>query len=1827
MEYVGRRVKKEFQGHGTYFGLVQAYEPATGFFKIVYDDGDSEELDLSEVSSLLVSTEPPPPQPSESSARKPGRKPKKRRRIVNKGIDNDNSVIESGVCNNLVDRDGDYGEFDLNLNEGLDLNDDAFTYFSDDDDGGNEVGDGAKLHGLDLNEGVNLELDQGLYLNKGVIEGSLGAKKEMIDLNLDVNEDFENLSDEKEGRYFDLNLQLTEDEIRNLEDCEGQFGANQMVRAEAYMHMRKELAEDDSKGILVNVDGDKGNIVVNIENKEESQMKNCATGVDNENVAPVSAQRKRRGRKRKDASNNNIELATPESLKVDVETGNMQLELESREEILLKNGNDSVDYDNGISEAVVRGRRGRKRRELSDNDITLPTPETGLRRSSRRAKRAAFSGPEQVFSAAGLDGVNHQLSSPAISVMSHEKIMVAAREKSPNPVVLPPKVELPLSSCNLDFNGVSVFDFVSVYAFLRSFSTLLFLSPFELDEFVASVKCNDSTLLFDSIHVSLLRTLRKHLESLSDEGSVSASDCLRSLNWDFLDLITWPIFVVEYLLLHSPGYIPGLDLCQLKLFQNDYYKLPVSAKVEILRHLCDDVIEVEAFRSELNRRTLATDRHTDLERNMKFDSSKKRKAVMDVASTSCITEEDAEEPADWNSDECCLCKMDGNLICCDGCPAAFHSRCVGVVSSLLPEGDWYCPECAIEKDKPWVKVGKSIRGAELLGIDPYGRLYYSSCGYLLVLESCNAEYSFCSYNRNDLATLIEALESSPFIYDTIINAICKHWNVVRGVGGTKNDLDSRSCSIQSAFPEKRQLPNMHPTPSETLNKTQAFAEKRSDEKSMVTTNSSNTEHENAEHATAVLETGNHGLKMENHLASSEGSAEVSQTFIKIDTLKESGPDCSKRCPEILDDCHIPGKLVDAGDHYMTSTTVNVEKGKNLSSENHSYAPYTINSGGVLSQVHCGKNYVNCYEFARTASSIFEELTCKSLDKSSEDAPRSVEEIIAGQLKVVSNRFAEFSWSNIQNSNMNSRKERCGWCFYCRVPEDERDCLFIMNDSIPAVENFTCEVLGIRSRKSRKNHLIDVMCHIICIEDHLQGLLLGPWLNPHYSMLWRKSVLGVADIASLKYLLLKLESNLHHLALSADWRKHVDSAATMGSASHIVSSSARAFTKHGIGRKRGKSSEVETTPSSNAATGLSLFWWRGGRGSRLLFNWKVLPRSLASKAARQGGCKKIPGILYPDSGEYAKRTKYASWRAAVETSRSVEQLALQATHEYFSCLQVRELDANIRWDDIGNTNLLSKMDKDSKKSVRSFKKVIIRRKCSEGAVVRYLLDFGKRRFIPDVVVRHGSRLEDSSSERKKYWLEESHVPLHLLKAFEEKRIARKSNKMKSGKHRESSRVMRKPFKKKGFPYLFSRAERSENYQCGHCKKDVLIREAVSCQHCKGFFHKRHVRKSAGSITTECTYTCHKCQGGKFVKIDSRKGKSESPKLKNVSKRLKPLRSGKGKKTGKEKRPVNSKNTKGVPLVVPLRRSARNAERIAKLSLQNTKVKKRKKGKKAKSEKGMSKKPKNSSWKKKRTPVNSSYWLNGLRLSRRPNDERLMHFRSRMLLVLSGEVTSVHDKPKCSLCEELEHKPELNYLACEICGVWFHGDALDLRAGEIEKLIGFKCHTCLHKRPAVCPHPCPTGSNKAELVSENNNNTECTGEDSTCLAHPNDRSAYQKSHSNEESKDIFLTVNMEKRWSGSMPESDQIDKDFTSSEKILLGNDSIELGEKKEEALDAVETESTIPNSDMVKEAECSPLTHNLVKNGLTNNRAVLESVADRVISDSTELSPQTIFGVR
>ncbi|PON42193.1 Autoimmune regulator [Parasponia andersonii] len=1693
MEFVGRAVRREIKGSvGVLSGIVKSYEPSSGLFEVEYEDGDSEELDLGEVSLILEgkAQQVVVVEEEEEEEVKPssiGRKPKKRRRLEGSGEalkgDSGNNAGQKFVIDGTLGNDCGFGcdlndeeEGNLEMGHGIggnfgvngDLNGSVSprdeyerTLLEKREEGlkGSVSGNGVLNRvddlrdGFDLNAGFNLNLNDDSDLHFISVENL--KKRDHIDLNLDVNGDFdENLNADDDIRprlpeetrtrvcNFDLNLEVVDD----VKDVEGEDGTDFKVSTslETVGHGQTKKSDEGVEEKYVDEIGSNGTLTkVHLDINKDingSSVKDVCTG-SAELLTNDCCGSGQDGKLDSSAVVLNTDSVTDCGLtEVQVKDGFSEAGSQMIHEYL----------DNIGSPFNKKGGR-RKRRKQSDN-IKSPT-ETVLRRSARR-------GSAQNHVSAILCNVSDTPTSPAVSAITEEKPGTSVRKESDKPcALLPPKLQLPPSSQNIDLTDVPILDLFSVYACLRSFSTLLFLSPFELEEFVAAMECKSPSSLFDNVHVSILQTLRKHLEFLSSEGFESASDCLRSLNWDFLDLITWPIFMVEYFLIYDSGLKPSFDLSSLKLFKADYYQQPVKIKVEILRCLCDDLIEVEAIRSELNRRSLAAEPGMVFERNSNFEGSKKRRVAPGISGGYCLDDEVVD---DWNYDECCLCKMDGNLICCDGCPAAYHSRCVGIASDHLPEGDWYCPECVIDRLKPWMKLRKSLRGAETLGIDPHGRLYFNSSGYLLVSDSYDTEASFSYYHRDDLNKVIEVLKSSDFYYGDILVAICKHWGNVSLDGASKSidRLDAMSSDMLTKS-QNRDVSNclaLLTSPESCAVKNETGEERKMEEKATIGDSDRFNISRHVNMLDAMTVTGSSRV-------TSEGSAETQSD--------------------------IQGKHCAFGDCPLTSTLdVRQEAITEFFGPRNPSTSITTRKSN-FSQVQSGSGYVNYYTFGQIASSVGEDLMGKSSEKIKENTVMSEEEIVSQQMRAILRKYSKFCWSNIHNFNVNLQKEKCGWCFPCRAATDDGECLFLMNVG-PVWESPNSDMLSLQSKKNRKCHLTDVICQILSIANRLRGLLLGPWLSPDYTKLWHKSALKAPDIASIKHMLLTLQSNLGPLALSAEWLKHVDSDVSVGSACHIMTSSGRGSSKHMIGRKRPKFSDIEPGPTLNTASGLGMFWWRGGRLSRRVFNWKVLPHSLASRAARQGGCTKIPGILYPENSEYAKRSKYVVWQAAVETSTSAEQLAFQ----------VRELDSNIKWDDIENTHPLPALDKESRKSIRLFKKVIIRRKCIQGGLVKYLLDFGKRRAIPDAVKKHGSVIDESSSERKKYWLDESYVPLHLLKNFEEKRVARKVNDMKSGKVIESSRFTKRPQQKRGFAYLFAKAERSEYYQCGHCSKDVLIREAVSCQYCRGFFHKRHVRKSAGAVTAKCTYTCHRCQNGMRVNIDTKKGKTDkrggklkSQKSKSVQKDCGSSRLKSSKKVSTGGRKVQTKGKQKAIPAVPLRRSARRAKCVL---LQTKKRRGRKKGKpvnsKTKSKKGTHEKPKKGTpCRRKRTEVSHSYWLNGLQLVRNPDDERILLFRDKNFLPPSEQSPILPDQPKCQLCDEAGHTSTFSYIACQICGEWFHGNAVGLHTENINKLIGFRCHSCRESTPPVCPQLVIARTDMSHLAEvQNNAAIECTEE---------------------------------------------------------------------------------------------------------------------------------------
>ncbi|XP_068662421.1 DDT domain-containing protein PTM-like [Aristolochia californica] len=1592
MALVGRAVKKAFEGYGIFSGIVHSYDPESGFYKIIYEDGDSEEMEHEELALILGGSMENCNQDLVRE-KKRGRKPKKRHRMG----ENLKNVECSG---NFVDTHIEYcdfgetrmnmGKFDVSINGNISVG----------------VVDGTLIDDFSIQScDVNLENE-----SRAVVEEII-AKVPTSYLNLDGNDSarvFEQPGNTSHDRSYSVAV-MAESGTEGIstaghlgkKDVIGIFEENQMNDTT----FRNNFKEHDGDGFS--------------EVKEETPSKVGDSATSEKKNTPLGI----------------IEKAEPSSDfgelmqenvpciqgKV-VDEGNQvdrsSLENDLKEAAPTLRLTETPKAENGSVTFYKEAQEWNKRRKLSEK--VDPTPQTPLRRSTRRATAKMADSLNTTWAPDG---------STTVIPKSDEKFCSLDQQVT-GERTLSPTLALPASSNDLNIDELPVLDLFSVYTCLRSFSTLLFLSPFSLDALIAALKCSVANSLMDSIHLSILQVLKLHLEFLSGEGFQSASDCLRNLNWTFLDSITWPVYLLEYLMVCPSGFKMNLERSYLKLLNGDYYKQSAQVKLEILRCLCDDVIGTEVIRSELDRRNSATQVDT-MDIDGIGDSHFRRKDSVDDFGSSGLTDEVAEE-VDPNNDECCLCKMDGSLICCDGCPAAYHLRCVGMAKVLLPEGDWYCLECEMKKHDGWMKTLNPVRGADLLGVDPYGRAYFGSFGYLLVSDTCETEASCQYYNKQDVLSVIEVLKLDAS-YSGIVTAISTYWDVGRESTEVKDQCDTGIHFDTNLDMDVKSFDAP----------TQAF-----DESKPVDT---------------YCQSEDYGLQ--DGIVAMSQCVEVTLSFASSEVSSKSGASSpgTKNIEKVaLTSEKIPPITSDPGFAQ--------ENPSRTPRDEHGQLVVKLKKEGFYQKQSQPISYTNYYSFGQMAYSVAEEFTRKTTDSIKDPSKKSDEEIISQQLKIISKKSSMFCWFSIHKLHEDAKKERCGWCFSCRTSADQ-NCLFNTGDN-KGTEVSNDEVFGIRTKRNTKAHLSAIIYHIVSIEDRLRGLLCGPWENPKYSKLWRKSILKSSSVASVKSLLLVLESNLRRVALSAEWLKQVDSAVTVGSALHVLTSSMNVSTKNWGARKRARKNMHQGEESmfvSHVAAKSGIHWWRGGRLARQLFSWKMLPQSLALLAARQGGCRKIPGIFYPDGSDFARRSKCVAWRASVEMSTSVAQLAYQ----------VRDLDSNIRWSDLLNTDLFPKLSKESRKITRPLKNITIRKKWVEGTQVKYLLDFGKRKIVPEIVIRYGS-LHDESSTRTKYWLTECYVPLNLLKAFEERKLARKfskkdkSDKMNFGLLSNMGGNQKKVSRCKGLSYLLSKGqsveidrsrvelladgskrkrstrlkgvstlrsgrEKYENHQCGHCCKDVSIRDALKCRSCKGFFHKRHIKASKSAITAKYTYTCFKCQKKKHVKIKTMTQKVNQRSEKSKISTKKPLPKKRISKRMKDKKLDHGE-------------SANRPQSSNKIKPKNV------------SEDAMQ-------WitwhKGKRTRTAHPYWVNGIYWGRKSNDERALCFREKKVLLRFGQLamkTSL--EPICSLCHEA-YDSGLIYIACEKCEDWFHGDAFGIAAHNVDNIIGFSCHTCCARSRPTCP----------------------------------------------------------------------------------------------------------------------------------------------------------------
>ncbi|KAL0418284.1 UNVERIFIED_CONTAM: DDT domain-containing protein PTM [Sesamum radiatum] len=795
------------------------------------------------------------------------------------------------------------------------------------------------------------------------------------------------------------------------------------------------------------------------------------------------------------------------------------------------------------------------------------------------------------------------------------------------PLVPPP--ELPPSSGHIGIQEEYVSHLLSVYSFLRSFSVPLFLYPFGLDDFVGAINSSSANTLFDSVHVALMRVLKHHLQRLSSDGSELASKCLRCLDWGLLDTLTWPIYLVHYLMI-----------------------------------LCDDVLDSEELRTEMDMREESEVR-IDTESKMavtisepktvhprysKASACKDTEPLQSVAEhreiksshSSHFLESQAGGPIGnsideyGNGDECRLCSMDGLLICCDGCPSSYHPRCLGLNRMLMPDGSWYCPECKINASEPKILQGTALRGGENFGVDPYEHVFVASCDHLLVLKaSINSGNCLRYYNRHDIPGVLHALYSKAehfIMYSGICRGIMQYWGLLQEIFPCKeisevgfhleNKMRSGDCIPQSVNLLDKSVTVMTAVDNTGTHEngscedlvpsclTYCVQQPVLSGNSLDTSIKSDRHEDPTGEQSGVIMTMTEPASFSSSIGQPADPCELSQQSTSSVTQTVSCPTTHThikyRDPQ-------NGTSLEAKASTPCLDINNRVDGKACGS---SYDGYLY-----MGSYFKATDYINYYlhgDFAASAAANLAGLSSEENivpeSRSSDNQQKAMSASIALQLKAFSSVAMRF-WPNMEKKLVEVPRERCSWCFSCKVPvASKRGCLL----NAAALNATRGRLAGVRSVKNGDGRLSSIAAYIMFMEQSLSGLIVGPFLNANFRKQWRNQVEQATTCNVMKILLLELEENVRTIAFSRVWTKFVGGCSPHSSTSQIAATAAGSTQKRRPGRRGRKTStmvEVAVNDSRDMSTDFT--WWRGGILSKLMMQRATLPCSVIKKSARQG----------------------------------------------------------------------------------------------------------------------------------------------------------------------------------------------------------------------------------------------------------------------------------------------------------------------------------------------------------------------------------------------------------------------------------------------------------------------------------------------------------------------------------------------------------------------------------------------------------------------------------
>ncbi|KAK4358626.1 hypothetical protein RND71_020855 [Anisodus tanguticus] len=1208
--------------------------------------------------------------------------------------------------------------------------------------------------------------------------------------------------------------------------------------------------------------------------------------------------------------------------------------------------------------------------------------------------------------------------------------------------------ELPPSSGNIGIQEEYVPYLLSIYSFLRTFSTTLFLSPFELDDFVGALNCSIPNSLLDSIHVAVMHVLRRHLEKLSSDLSELASKCLRNIDWSLLDTMTWPAYLVHYLT--GMGYTDehGWNDFYPHTLEKEYYSLSAGRKLIVLQILCDSVLDSEELRAEIDMREesevgIDSDGGTvfapvigprrvhprysktsackdqeafklSKENNETNISSNSNSLGSKVSGQNSIRDVDQ----DGNGDECRLCGMDGTLLCCDGCPSSYHGRCIGVCKMYIPQGAWYCPECTVNELEPKITRGTTLKGSEVFGVDSCGQVFMGTCNHLLVLKAlagsdCNVRY----YYDKDIPRVLQALNASVqhyALYLEICKGIIQYWelpvNIIFPNGGLSEIRRQGEGTTGGCL-----VPSLNSLVTKSLGEENTASYVTEIGPGNALQGNFSMEPMQNEKLGAVSQPDGLCLANIDSLARQSNTSidSLPSEQIQVKPIVSTGS---------VDQQLIPSEWTEQDGPNLVKTALRTSNHSNyLEQINGTYAGVTVSYGrGCLYTGSSFKpqGYVNSYlhgDFAASAAASLAVLSSEenqgSETRVSDNKRKHISANFLLQAKAFSSVAMRFFWPNMEKKLVEVPRERCSWCLSCKAHvTSKRGCLLNAAAS-NAIKGAVKILSGLRPAKGGEGSLPGIATYIILMEESLTGLIGGPFQSEAFRKQWRKQAEQATSCSVIKSLLLELEENIRLVAFSVDWTKIVDGGSSESSITPSAAGATGSTQKRKPGRRgRKPMAIVEATADESQDILTDFTWWRGGLISKFIFQKGTLPRRMVKKAARQGGVRKIPGIYYAEGPETAKRNRQLVWRAAVDMCKTTSQLALQ----------VRYVDMHVRWSDLVRPEQGIQDGKGPETEASSFRNANI---CDKRVVeneIRYGVAFGNQKHLPSRVMKSVVEAEKTQDGKEKYWFAELRIPLYLIKEYEEKMGKYLPSANKPTRAFTQNKPSRSPCKDI-FSYLVQK--RDGKYCCVSCQADVPFRYAVKCNTCQGFCHKH----CTVSSTVDTSNTCKQCNQNRALSQAKCSDESPtSPLLLQGQYFPKPISANKGVNVGNFSRPPAS--------IATVKKHGNSSNSTAKTKRNLGVI-----------------------WRKK-------------------NEETSADFRLRNIL-LKGNPDGYSFIPTCYLCRK-PYDPDLMYIRCETCSNWFHADAVGLEESKLYEVMGFKCSRCRRTRIPICPYLDPESKKQLE-----------------------------------------------------------------------------------------------------------------------------------------------------